>query len=111
MFEMKRIIFILWIWEKNFFVFRSKRRTAGEGARLDHQKFVYEDGFIACDVDRNLVLGVQQQDGRSSVVVMKRSFEDLMQQWVIANNGYVDQLAFDVVQCVMSCMVFIHPLI
>lgn len=54
------------------------------------QHFVYGDGYIACSANRNLVLGVMEQEGRiTQVMLVKRRSDDLTQLWVMKENGLV----------------------
>ncbi|XP_076472192.1 doublecortin domain-containing protein 1-like [Babylonia areolata] len=54
------------------------------------QRFVYEDGFIACSANRHLVLAASVQEGRNSEVVLaKRLPDDLSQRWTIHSNGEI----------------------
>ena len=66
---------------------RKKERTNTD---LQLQKFTFEDGFIACSHNQNLVLGVKEteQEGRIiDVVLVKRRTDDIYQRWVIKDNG------------------------
>ncbi|XP_071104619.1 doublecortin domain-containing protein 1-like [Haliotis cracherodii] len=54
------------------------------------QRFVYEDGFIACSANHSLVLGVQEQEGRViDVYLQKRRPDDINQRWVMKENGEI----------------------
>nr|XP_022337319.1 uncharacterized protein LOC111133328 isoform X2 [Crassostrea virginica] len=54
------------------------------------QRFVYEDGYIACSANRALVLGVLEQEGRvNQVLLVKRRPDDINQRWVIRENGEI----------------------
>ncbi|XP_061182929.1 doublecortin domain-containing protein 1-like [Saccostrea echinata] len=54
------------------------------------QRFVYEDGYIACAANRTLVLGVLEQEGRvNPVLLVKRRPDDINQRWVIRENGEI----------------------
>nr|KAG5699474.1 hypothetical protein BaRGS_016320 [Batillaria attramentaria] len=54
------------------------------------QQFVYEDGFIACAANRNLVLGATTQEGRvSEVLLVKRQPDDISQRWAMLGNGEI----------------------
>ena len=69
----------------------------GENRQLALQQFVHDDdGFIACRVDNNLVLGVNEQDGGHAVTVslMTRRVEDVRQRWIIHDNGYQLRVVF-----------------
>ncbi|XP_060074536.1 doublecortin domain-containing protein 1-like [Ylistrum balloti] len=54
------------------------------------QRFVFEDGYIACQSNRNLVLGVQEQEGRiSQVTLVKRRPDDIHQRFIMRENGEI----------------------
>ncbi|KAK3103714.1 hypothetical protein FSP39_021266 [Pinctada imbricata] len=54
------------------------------------QRFVYEDGYIACRANRTLVLGVLEQEGRvNQVMLVKRRPDDINQRWVMKENGEI----------------------
>ncbi|XP_069133406.1 doublecortin domain-containing protein 1-like [Argopecten irradians] len=54
------------------------------------QRFVYEDGYIACQSNRNLVLGVQEKEGRiSQVTIVKRRPDDINQRFIMRENGEI----------------------
>ncbi|KAL5007685.1 hypothetical protein ScPMuIL_016491 [Solemya velum] len=56
----------------------------------DVQHFVYGDGYIACSANHNLVLGVMEQEGRvTQVMLVKRRSDDLTQLWVMKENGEI----------------------
>jgi len=75
------------------FLFRAKKvRIAESGSsqdRLSLQQFVYEDGYIACSGNRELVLSVQEQDGGNTpaVCLAKRRVEDICQRWIVTDYG------------------------
>ena len=55
------------------------------------QRFVYEDGYIALANNRQLVLGVSEPEGRVvEVHLVKRRPDDIYQQWLMRENGYVN---------------------
>ena len=74
---------------------RSRRRpTDSFGAvmadRPSAQHFAYEDGYITCIANRELVLGVQeQQDGGPAlaVIVDRRRPDDMYQRWIVTSFG------------------------
>ena len=52
------------------------------------QKFVYQEGYILCAYNQNLVLGVQESEGRIiEVVLVKKKQDDVTQRWTINENG------------------------
>ena len=52
------------------------------------QRFVYEDSYIACSANRNLVLAALVHEGRNSEVILaKRVPDDISQRWAIHSNG------------------------
>ncbi|XP_046543933.1 doublecortin domain-containing protein 1-like [Haliotis rubra] len=54
------------------------------------QRFVYEDGFVACAANHSLVLGVHEQEGRViDVYLQKRRPDDINQRWVMKENGEI----------------------
>jgi len=64
---------------------------AGENSRLALQRFICDDdGFIACRADRNLVLGIREEDSGhgASVCLMRRQLDDVLQRWTVNDNGY-----------------------
>jgi hypothetical protein len=55
------------------------------------QQFVFEDGYIACNSNRELVLSMREQDsGRAiAVCLAKRRIDDICQRWIVSDNGLV----------------------
>lgn len=54
------------------------------------QRFVFEDGYIACSANRSLVLGLLEQEGRvSQVLLVKRKPDDINQRWIMKENGEI----------------------
>ncbi|KAK7477194.1 hypothetical protein BaRGS_00031579, partial [Batillaria attramentaria] len=67
-----------------------KPRLSPRVSRDTLQQFVYEDGFIACAANRNLVLGATTQEGRvSEVLLVKRQPDDISQRWAMLGNGEI----------------------
>ena len=65
-------------------------KTLTRQSRDTLQRFVFEDGYIACAANRNLVLGVSEPEGRIvEVHLVKRRPDDIYQQWLMRENGYV----------------------
>ena len=72
--------------------FRPKKThqvTVTENSRLMLQRFIYDDGYLACEAERNLVLSVHEQDGGKTLFVhlARRRIDDIRQRWIIADNG------------------------
>ncbi|KAJ8299403.1 hypothetical protein KUTeg_023463 [Tegillarca granosa] len=69
---------------------RYKPRTIPKTPRKTLQQFVYEDGYIACAANRELVLGVLEQEGRvNQVMLVKRNPGDINQIWMMKENGEI----------------------
>jgi hypothetical protein len=63
---------------------RRSRRTQAE--KLRH--FLYEDNYLICAANRDLVIGVVEQQGRvADVVLVKKRADDIFQRWLILENG------------------------
>jgi len=82
---------VLIVFDYSFYICSSRQKshrpaldTAG---RLQLQKFVYEDGYIAVEVDRNLVLATPSGGSGVAVVLARRRVDDITQKWVIKENG------------------------
>lgn len=67
------------------------RSKSGTRAVRNVQRFVYDEGYIACHCDLDLVLGViSTADGQGSeVALVKRKKDELSQMWIVKPNGYV----------------------
>ncbi|XP_041366917.1 doublecortin domain-containing protein 1-like [Gigantopelta aegis] len=67
-----------------------KPRPTPRLSRDTLQRFVYEDNYIASANNKQLVLGVHEQEGRvSEVFLMKRHPDDINQRWVMKGNGEI----------------------
>ncbi|KAL3841516.1 hypothetical protein ACJMK2_019650 [Sinanodonta woodiana] len=54
------------------------------------QRFVYEDGYIACAANKKLVLGALETEGRViEVRLVKRRPDDMYQLWYMKENGEI----------------------
>ncbi|XP_052066407.1 doublecortin domain-containing protein 1-like isoform X1 [Mytilus californianus] len=54
------------------------------------QRFKFEDGYISCAANRELVLGLMEQEGRvRQVLLVKRKPDDINQRWVMKENGEI----------------------
>ena len=64
-------------------------RSKGGRTAKNVQRFVYDEGYIACHCDLNLVLAVVSSgDGQTTeVALVKRKKDDLGQLWVVKPNG------------------------
>ena len=79
--------------------FRTRKRRP-TNVSLQLQKFRYEDGYICCEHDSSLVLGITDTEGRIiEVVLTRRRPDDVMQRWTMGDNGYV----MDILSYVNSC--------
>lgn len=53
-------------------------------------RFTYEDNYIACAYNKNLVLGIEPSSSRVvEVSLVKRSPDNINQQWIIKTNGEI----------------------
>lgn len=67
-----------------------KPATIPKISRDTLQRFVFEDGYIACSANRGLVLGLLEQEGRvSQVLLVKRRPDDINQRWIMKENGEI----------------------
>jgi len=66
---------------------RPKRKPYS--GQMELQKFVFDDGFIAMEADRNVVVTFSQEGGGQNMDVMlaRRNPDDLCQRWIIKDNG------------------------
>ena len=52
------------------------------------QRFTFEDGFIALQANKSLVLSSTEADGNTAEVMLtKRKPDDIFQRWFITENG------------------------
>lgn len=53
------------------------------------QRFTYEDGFLAMESDRSLVLGIchEVSTQKTNVILVKRNVDDILQRWILKENG------------------------
>ena len=77
----------------HLFFFRPRKKRS-ENLSLQAQQFRFGDGYIACASNPQLVLGVQEGETGSSgsaaeVVLVKRRPDDILQRWILQENGYV----------------------
>ena len=73
------------------FIFIRPKKRRPTNISLQLQKFRYEDGYISCEHDSGLVLGVSDAEGRIiEVVLTRRRPDDIMQRWNMGDNGYVN---------------------
>lgn len=71
-----------------FVLFFYRPATIPKISRDTLQRFVFEDGYIACSANRGLVLGLLEQEGRvSQVLLVKRRPDDINQRWIMKENG------------------------
>ena len=73
-----------------YFVCRlpEKKKQEDPSEKLRH--FIYDDNYIICAANRELVLGVVEQKGRiSDLVLVKKRADDIFQRWLILENGSV----------------------
>ncbi|XP_074660217.1 doublecortin domain-containing protein 1-like isoform X2 [Tubulanus polymorphus] len=70
--------------------YRSKPKQSPRYPRLHLQKFTYVDGFIATSSKPDLVLGLQESEGRApEVVLVKKRYDDIHQRWLIDGTGLI----------------------
>lgn len=67
--------------------FRPKRKS--NSSQMELQRFLFDDGFIAMESDRSLVMTFcQEGNGQNmSVMLARRNQDDICQRWVIKDNG------------------------
>ena len=51
------------------------------------QKFVFEEGYIVCAANHELVLAAQDTDSSTNVTLAKRRPDDIYQRWLLQENG------------------------
>ncbi|XP_076116553.1 doublecortin domain-containing protein 1-like isoform X1 [Mytilus galloprovincialis] len=69
---------------------RYKPASVPKISRDTLQRFKFEDGYISCAANRELVLGLMEQEGRvSQVLLVKRKPDDINQRWVMKENGEI----------------------
>lgn len=68
---------------------RPKRKM--NSVQMELQRFLFDDGFIAMDADRSLVMTFSQEGGgqNMSVMLAKRNQDDVCQRWIIKDNGLI----------------------
>ncbi|KAL4224512.1 doublecortin domain-containing protein [Mactra antiquata] len=67
-----------------------KPKTVAKISRDTLQRFVFEDGYIALNNNKQLVLGVSEPEGRViEVHLVKRRPDDIYQQWCMKENGEI----------------------
>lgn len=56
---------------------------------MELQRFLFDDGFIAMETDRSLVMTYcQEGNGQNmSVMLAKKNHDDICQRWIIKDNG------------------------
>ncbi|XP_064601230.1 doublecortin domain-containing protein 1-like [Liolophura sinensis] len=67
-----------------------KPKLSPRQPRSTLQKFDFQDGFISCASNPDLVVGVADLDGQTNqVVLVKRRPDDVHQRWVIKDDGII----------------------
>lgn len=68
--------------------YRSKHGN-GQKSNKNIQKFVYDDGFIACHADLDLVIGIvsDSEGQKMDVSLVKRKRDEISQMWLFKPNG------------------------
>lgn len=70
------------------YIFFPRPASVPKISRDTLQRFKFEDGYISCAANRELVLGLMEQEGRvSQVLLVKRKPDDINQRWVMKENG------------------------
>lgn len=56
---------------------------------MELQRFLFDDGFITMEADRNLVMTFCQEGSGQNMNVMlaRRNNDDVCQRWIIKDNG------------------------
>ncbi|CAD5115835.1 DgyrCDS4773 [Dimorphilus gyrociliatus] len=70
--------------------FRRKRRKDPTGNSIVLQKFYLDDEYIVARANSDLVLGIEESEGRTrSVILVKRKIDDIFQRWSVRDNGVI----------------------
>lgn len=70
--------------------YRPKKKQ-DDNLAMQLQKFTFEDGYIACTFNKNMVLGLSEAESsqNTDVILVKRSPDDIFQRWIMHENGII----------------------
>ena len=75
----------MWYYIYCYYYYRPKPRKSPRSNRLNHQRFMFMDGFLIVKSTPFLVVGVETEGAEA--MICKKNIEDVSQRWEVDEHG------------------------